>query len=291
MIRHATDDSPACESRSWRRKGKFQVSCQKEGEGTPLRPRPAITDSHTIQFHTWISNRRTPYLETRPRHLTSSHQPPTSNYNTTHRGLTTPSAPLRAPRINLPLRPPQHAIAHLSRNNLPKTQHGSPTAPLPPAHQTLLPSKTLRLGEQISRLKSKTRPQPLAPINRRRHDASNPIIGTISNPTSTLTITTTTTPPPSTLSLVPLRRRTMQLRRRAAIAAQSDRDHHRTTPSHALAAAARNVPISAGFNPALAPMSEVVGGARRRGKRTEIGESAAKPAESRFQEFAGSGGG
>jgi hypothetical protein len=60
------------------KKGRFQVSGQKTDEGTSLRPPPAITDSHTIQFHTWISNRRTPYLETRPRHLTSSYQPPTT---------------------------------------------------------------------------------------------------------------------------------------------------------------------------------------------------------------------
>ena len=230
----------------------------------------ASTGHHRLshsQFHTWISNRRTPYLETRPRHPISPHliSPTSNHYNTTHCGLTTPPAPSRAPRINLPLRPPQPAyhITHRSPNNLPKTKHGSPTAPLPPTDQILLPSKTLRLGEQIPILESKTRPQPLAPINRRRHDASSSIVGTISNPTSTLTITTTTTIPPSTLSLVPLRRRTMQLRRRATLATQSDRDHHRTTSGDALAAAARNVSIRVGFDPSTSSLSEVVGGARR----------------------------
>jgi hypothetical protein len=53
MIRHATDDSPACESRSWRRrKGKassrFPVKSRTKEH--PLGPRPAITDLSQSQF-------------------------------------------------------------------------------------------------------------------------------------------------------------------------------------------------------------------------------------------------
>jgi hypothetical protein len=246
---------------------KGQVSCQKTDEGTSLRPRPAITDSHTPSFIPASQTEEVRILKlvlAIQSHLTSPHltSPTSKHYNTTHRGLTTTPAPSRAPRINLPLRPPQpaHHLTHFPPNNLPNTEHGSPTAPLPPPHQALLPSKTLRLGHQIPTSEPQTRPQPIAPINRRRHDASKIVVRTIAITTSSPTTTSTL---PSTLNLVPLRRRTMQLRRCATLATQSHRNHHRTTSSHALAAVARHVPIRLGIDPSIAPLSEVVGGARR----------------------------
>jgi hypothetical protein len=220
----------------------------------------ASTGHHRLshsQFHTCISNRRSPHLETRPRHpisphLTSPHQPPNT---------TTPPT-VASPLLQLPreLRESIYLFALLNPNNLSNTEHGSPTAPLPPPHQALLPSKTLRLGHQIPTSEPQTRPQPIAPINRRRHDASKIVVRTIAITTSSPTTTSTL---PSTLNLVPLRRRTMQLRRCATLATQSHRNHHRTTSSHALAAVARHVPIRLGIDPSIAPLSEVVGGARR----------------------------
>jgi len=267
----------------WRRKGKFQVLVKRPTKEHPLgldRPSPTLAIPVS---RLGSSNRITPCLETRPRHLISPHRPP-NTYNNHHRGLTTLPAPSRAPRNNLLLRHPQLTHTNFPPINLPKTKHGSPTAPLPPPHQALLTIKTLRLDQQIPTQKPKTRPQPISPIDRRRHDPTN-LIGTIEpNQTSAFTIalaitlTATTTIPPSTLSLVPLRRRTLQIRRRAALITQSNRDHHRAAPGHALAAAARNVPLTPGVDPARAPMSEAVGGARRRGERAESGEG--------FEEFA-----
>lgn len=181
MIRHATDDSPACESRSSRRKASSRFLVKRQDDGHIL---SASTGHHRLsqsQFQDLDpQTEELRILKPAIHHLTSPHlNSPTSNhYNNHHRGLTTPPAPSRAQRINLPLRPPQHTHTHLPHNNLPKTKHGSPTAPLPPPHQTLLPNKTLRLGQQIPTPEPKTRPQPIPPINRRRHDPSS-IIRTI----------------------------------------------------------------------------------------------------------------
>ena len=68
----------------------------------------------------------------------------------------------------------------------------------------------------------------------------------------------------------------MQLRRRTSLATQPNRNHHCAAPGHALAAAARNVPIAPGVDSARAPLSEVIGGARRRSERLESGESPAE---------------
>jgi hypothetical protein len=69
--------------------GKFQVSCQKQDEGTPSRPSTSHHRPLAIPVsRRGSSNRRSPYLETRPRHLTSSHRPPK------HQNITTVASPL-----------------------------------------------------------------------------------------------------------------------------------------------------------------------------------------------------